>query len=410
MFKEITMFEFDEFAKNHSLKNLYQTSNYAILKTEEGYDYEYLGYFENSKLVVATMILYKHITITSRYAYAPRGFIMNYDDISLLRDFSFKLKKYVNKKKIVFLKIDPLLIMKELDSKTKNIIYQNNSSIIKTFIDLGYKKLKDNLYFESQLPRFEAVINLKDFDFSKISKNTRNKVNNSLKKGLYLIKGTREDIDIIYNFIKHKNNKSKKYYNDVFKSFDNNDLIDVFLVKVDYEAVMNTAKKNYENELTLNAMFNEMLKKRTTTSNYNKKINSDRNLTRYKNQIMEASKKYSDNELEKYIAGAIVIKTQNKVSIYCSGYDKAYKRFNPNYFLYYSIINYYKDSYNYLELNGITGDFSNNNPYYGLNQFKCGFNPRIYEYIGELDLVINEKVYNKLLVTGKLHKEFDLKS
>ena len=61
----------------------------------------------------------------------------------------------------------------------------------------------------------------------------------------------------------------------------------------------------------------------------------------------------------------------------------------------------------YLGLNGLSGDFSKESKYYGLNEFKLGFNPRVFEYLGELDLVINEKAYNKLLATGKLHQMFD---
>ena len=36
-----------------------------------------------------------------------------------------------------------------------------------------------------------------------------------------------------------------------------------------------------------------------------------------------------------------------------------------------------------------------------------GFNPDVYEYIGEFDLVINDKEYNKLLKSGLLAKEFN---
>ena len=48
-----------------------------------------------------------------------------------------------------------------------------------------------------------------------------------------------------------------------------------------------------------------------------------------------------------------------------------------------------------MDLNGITADLSKENHYYGLNRFKMGFNPDVYEYIGEFDLVIDEKQYEK---------------
>ena len=90
-----------------------------------------------------------------------------------------------------------------------------------------------------------------------------------------------------------------------------------------------------------------------------------------------------------------------------SGYDQAFKRFAPNYFLHYSIINYYLNNYDYIDLNGMTGDFTDNNPYNGLNRFKLGFNPKVYEFIGEFDLIIDELLYKTLLKSGFLAKEFN---
>ena len=82
-------------------------------------------------------------------------------------------------------------------------------------------------------------------------------------------------------------------------------------------------------------------------------------------------------------------------------------RFSANYFLYYALIKYYQNDYKYMDLNGITADMNKSSKYYGLNRFKLGFNPDVYEYIGEFDLIIDEKEYNKLLNFGLLAKEFN---
>jgi len=121
---------------------------------------------------------------------------------------------------------------------------------------------------------------------------------------------------------------------------------------------------------------------------------------------MEATK--GINKTDKfYLAGALVIRHNNMATIIMSGYDKNYKRFAPNYFLYYSLIKYYSKDFDYLNLNGVVGDFQNPNPYSGLNRFKLGFNPHIYEFAGEFDLVIEPKSYQTLLKNGILAKEFN---
>ena len=108
-----------------------------------------------------------------------------------------------------------------------------------------------------------------------------------------------------------------------------------------------------------------------------------------------------------YVASALTVKHKNRVNIIISGFDKKYKSWHPNYFLHNEIINYYKNEYKFLDLNGMTGDFSKENPYKGLNDYKFGFHPKVYEFIGEFDLVIYDKIYSNLLKSGKLATIFN---
>ena len=57
--KELTLSEFNTFANNNIIGNFYQSINYAMLKAEEGYEYEYIGLVDNTDIVGAALILYK---------------------------------------------------------------------------------------------------------------------------------------------------------------------------------------------------------------------------------------------------------------------------------------------------------------------------------------------------------------
>ena len=122
--------------------------------------------------------------------------------------------------------------------------------------------------------------------------------------------------------------------------------------------------------------------------------------------LMNKIKKYSNNK-EVYIAGAIVIKYKNRANIYISGYDKKYVSYNPNYFLHYMICEQYKYEFDFIDLNGISGDFSIDHPYYGLNKFKMGFNPKLYEFIGEYDLIVNPGSYKSLMNSVKMFNKLN---
>ena len=135
-------------------------------------------------------------------------------------------------------------------------------------------------------------------------------------------------------------------------------------------------------------------------------MNSDKALLSYKNDIAEASK-YLNSEEPLYVAGAMVVKYDNRVSIKICGFDHNLKRYSSNYYLYFAILNYYQNKFSYADLDGITADLSKEGKYYGLNRFKLGFNPDIYEYPGEFDLIINESAYNYLQKFGLLAKELN---
>lgn len=404
--KELTINEFTNYQKSHSLSSYHQTINYGILMAENTHDYDLIGYVDdNNTIYGASLIIIKKIG-KYLYGYAPKGFLIDYSNEYLLKKFTDDIKNYYKRKGLVFIKINPEIAIGEINTKTFQVTYNQNNNITNILINCGYKKLKDNLYFESMLPRFNGFIKTKDFNINNVDKNTKNKIKKAIRKGLVFEKAEKKDLDIFYNFIKHKKEKSINEYKDFYTVFEKDNAVDLFLVKIDYNRFLINSQQAYEEELVKNNYYNELLIKSNNPKLINKKMNSDKTLLSYKNDILEATKGLQEN-INHYIAGALVVKHNNKASIVMSGYDQAFKRFAPNYFLHYSIINYYLNNYDYIDLNGMTGDFTDNNPYNGLNRFKLGFNPKVYEFIGEFDLIIDELLYKTLLKSGFLAKEFN---
>lgn len=402
--KELSVAEFENFVNKSPLSNHYQTMNYALLMGENDYDYELIGLVDEYETIhAASLILIKKITKILKYGYAPKGFILDYFDNNLLREFTKCIKEYY-KKKLVFIKINPEIAIAEINPANFEKNYNQNAEIKDYLINLGYVKLKDNLYFESMVPRFNAILNLKNYELNKIDKTTRNKIKRAESKGLEIEIGKQKDLDILYNFVKNKRNKDSFYYKDYYNIFSKTNSIDLFLVSLNPNKYLVNSKDNYEKELEKNTKYNDEIITNKSEKKLNIKMNSDKKLLAYKNDIMQAS---SMDKEKIYIAGALVIKHKNRINIIISGYDPKYKRFNPNYYLHHKIFEYYKENYTHADLNGITGDFTKNNPYKGLNEFKLGFKPKIYEFLGEYDLMIKPSTYTSLLKSGKLAKIFN---
>ena len=405
--RELTIEEFTQFQQRHELSNYYQTINYAMIKAENEFEYDMIGLINDyNEVVAAALILFKKIGNKWVYGYSPRGFLIDYKNEELVKLFTSYLRNYYSKKNVVFIKINPNIIIGKVNTEDEfKINYNENKNILNTLEMAGIKKLKNNMYFEAQLPRFNGILDLRTFITHNLEKNTKNKIKKGIRKGLTFEKCTKDKISEFYNIMKSKKNRNEFYYQDFYTVFEKNDNVDLFLVSIDYNSFLQNSQYVYNEELERNTRLNEKLTTINSEKLINNKMNSDKILLSYKNDIMEASKGISDNK-HIYIAGAMVIKHNDTANILFSGYDTAYKRFAPNYFLHYNLIKYYQPTHDYLDLNGLVGDFKNENPYTGLNRFKLGFKPNVYEYIGEFDLVIDPKTYNMLLSNGTLSKEF----
>lgn len=405
--RELTIDEFNAFVRNSPLGTHYQTFNYALLMGENGYEYELVGMFnEYNQLKAASLILFKNLKMRYKYGYAPKGFILDYFNQEIVSEFATLLKSYYKKKKVVFIKVNPEIAISEIDKESGLKTYNWNYNILEIMEKAGFKKLKDNLYFESILPRFSAVVSLKNYSMNSVSKNTRNKIRRAHHKGLHIELAEKSGIDILQKFIKNKRTINEYYYKDYYNVFKKDDMIDLFLVSIDSEEFLMNSRELYEKELEINNRLVSLLNRENNKRNLNKKMDSDRKILNYKQDVKFATELNTKKD-KVYIAGALVIKYQNRIQILMSGYDKKYKSFDANYYLHDEILKYYQKNYDYAELNGLTGDFSKENPYLGLNEFKIGFNPRIYEYIGEFDLPLNEKKYLKMRSNGELAKIFN---
>ena len=400
---------FDEFAKNHVLRNFYQTSAYGELMSRNGYTALYIGGFTNSKLVAASLILCKSIGPNIKYGYAPRGFLINYYDTSLLKEFSKKIKDYFFVKGFAFIKINPEITYNivEYDTKTK-IVNTKNKEIIKTLKELGYDKLKDNLYFESMLPKFNPIIYLPKYDLNAIENNISKEIVSYEKKGINLTIVDKNDIDLAYEFIKEKTTNKVKYYSDLYEIFSKNNMIDLLLVKLNYAEYTKFMQKEYNEKLEINEQINmEFNENPNNLELYNKKMESDKIINDISKNITIINNRMKEDTNSEILGSAFVIKYENRINILISGQKNDFNNIDVKTFIFYKIIEKYKkENYLYLDMNGITGDMTDTNPYKDVNDFKLKFNPTTFEYIGEFDLIINKPLHQLLWSTGKIQKEF----
>lgn len=399
---ELSRKQFDDFAVNHIYRSFYQTSQYGTLMSKNGFEPLYLGLEDYEGIKAAALILVNTSMFNLKFGYSPRGFLIDFNDSELVETFTNLLKDFLYKKKLIYLIIDPHITHLTRDKEGKPTDNsQNGVNISESLKRMGYEHRGFNLYFETFKPRWNMVLKTKDSPnvvFNSFEKTTRTKIRNSMRKGVEIYKGTKDDLRIFFKMIEKKHYRKYDYYLDMYDIFGNFDMFDVYFARINTEIFLKNSRLLYDHEVQVNMNLANDLQKVTLNAKQknrllNKKIESDKLLSSYKNDIIYGTGLYRDR---KYIiiASNAVIKYGNEVFFLIDGINYRFKNFNANDLLKWKIIEEYRNKgFEKFHFNGITGDFTKKNKYLGLYEFKKGFNTVVTEYIGEYTLIINKPKY-----------------
>lgn len=407
--KEIKPEVFSEYAKNHILKNFFQTKEYGDLMKHSDFSVMYVGAYHKGLIVGASLILYKSIGPNMKYGYAPRGFLVDFYDEALLKMFTKKIKEYFLMRGFAFIKINPEVTYSvvNFDDKSK-LVNSKSKDLVLRLKELGYDKLRDNLYFESLLPKYTPVINLPNYDFSVLDEKLINNMKDAEISGISMSIGNEEDIEKFYSFVNDKESKTSTYYKFFYKEFKKSDMVDLLMVNLNYETYVKYLQKQYIVEQETNDALNRQFEMTPNDAAlYAKKTRSDDIMNRISADMALANQRMQENNPKEVLGAAFVVKYEGRVTIIISGYNKDFQGIDVKSYIFYKIIEEYKKAgYLYLDLYGITADFTDNNPYKTLNDFKLKFKPTVYEYIGEFDLIVNKPFHQLLWSTNQIQKEF----
>ena len=394
--------QFDKFASTHRYRNYFQTSQYANVMNKFGYHAQFLGIVsDENKLIGASLIIYKEVFMGNKIAYAPHGILYNYEDFDKVKEMTQKLKKVLGKQGFMILRMDPYIPLTIRDYEG-NIMNFNNkgNSIIENLTKSGFSYKGKTLFFETEKPRWEALVLLqRDIReiFAKLDKRTRNKIRKSTNSGVEIVKNEEKDITQLYNFVGKKEKKPLSYYKTLLEKFESN--IEVYYAKINTETFVINSRRNYEKEVEYNETLAEKvqdmsLDPKERNGYLNKKMESDKLITSYKTHLLKATDLLKSNPDGIFVAAALVIKYDNAAYLISEGIDEEYGYLNASYLLKWQLINDYNNQgLKYINLGGIVGEFENPNEYSGLNESKLGFNTTITEYIGEFDIVLNGFAY-----------------
>jgi len=389
----LTELQYKNYSQIHSKRNYKQTVEYANMMTKNGYYKLYLGLIDNeNNVVAATLILEQTIYGKYKFGYAPNGFLIDFDNKTLLKNFTIELKKYLAQLNFVYLRLNPNFAYRIFNKN--NLVLKCYPNILDNMKELGYI----HHGFDNNFNRFNAILHIQnnlDETYNNFNRNIKRKINDGQIMGIEFYKS--DNIDKFYELIAKKTNKNIDYYRDLQKNFNNDNIkFELYFAKINSKTYLDNCSTLLSKEKEKNYKLQEDitdLNIPNTKKLLNSKISSDKMINKYQSKVLEASNIFSKYPDGLIIGGCAIIKNDNTIYFIEEGFDDNLRDVYSLGILKWEIIKkYYKLGYKNFNL-GILPPKNKDNKYYGIYLSKIGFNPRIYEYCGKFDLVINKYLY-----------------
>lgn len=362
----------------------------------------YLGLIDSKKKIQGIcLLLEKTLPLGFSYFYSPRGFILDYSNDEIFEEFTKKVINFIKKKKAIFLKIDPPIIIRSenyLGEEEK--LDNDSSSVIKKLEKLGFKHQGFTKNFETMQPRYTFRIDLTQSEeeiYNHFSKTTKQRIQKAIKLGTKVKIGNTSDIETFYHLMLLTEDRkdfvsySKDYYETLYKLFEKNNMVKLFLGYIEFDEVIS----NLENELN---DVNKKIEEIDPTSSSKNTKNKLRSYQQAKEKFDEEIKKYKSFKKEYgntlTLNAHMIIIYQDKAWVLYAGNHNVLTESYANYRTYYEHIKFAKENgINIYDQFGTIGDLRKENKRLGLHEFKKKFGGNYVEFIGEFDYVTNHIMY-----------------
>ncbi len=402
--EELESNEYEEYISKNKYTTFYQKEYWGKLKKDGGWNYKLVGMKKNNKIVGATLLLFKNLPLGLKLFYSPRGFLIDYNDEELLKEFVLEIKEYVKKENGFILKIDPYVEYKTRDIDG-NIVEGgvDNSKVVENLKKLGFKHYGFNKDISKELqPRWMYVLDLKgkteDEIFSNFNKHYRKTIRRTEKQGLVVERISKDKLMDYKKIMEHTSSRRDfidrpySYYENMYDKIGENLIINVCYL--DTNLGINKFKDEIKKIEGYQDIKDYHLK---DIEDYKKKI-----------ELYESyQKKYGDKIP---LAGTMsIVCGKEYLNLFGGAYEE-FMHYDAQYLIKWhtmkEALNLGCEIYNFY---GISGNFEKeNNDMYGVYEFKRGFGGRVVELIGEFDLIISKPkycLYNFMFKTYKIVKK-----
>ncbi len=412
MLQEVSFEEFQKFAEKEPLYTFHQTKEWAELKEKNGWSHVFLLYTKGKKKAGALLLL-KPLLLGKKMCYSPRGFLLDYEDRDLVKDFTDALKTYLKKKGAIFVKIDPPLLLNERDKE--GALIENgidHHDVVTDLKSLGYIHYGFQKDIEKELqPRWVFVLPLKDKSEEELYAHFDSRTKRSLKKcekeGLVVEEMQEDEISLFKAIMEHTSSRRGfldrplSYYQNL-KAILKEHCI-VLLCYLDCKKARQSLKEQKEEQ----EKKREACDKQKESKKYEKTCQEIEERLSGITAKMEALSSLEKEKGSKILLGGSMFLQYGRETTYLFGGSfQEFMQYPSQYLIQWeSIQRALKKGCTLYNFYGIDGNFDTKGKMHGIYEFKRGFDGEVREYIGEFDLPISKGFYRLYKIAFSCYKK-----
>lgn len=422
IFKEVNASFVDQFNQSVEKGHILQTSYWAKLKKE--WQPVFLAGFDKNDILVltATLHLRKLPYVGIKMGYIPRGFVCDFENKELLKEFTDYLKEYAKKNKIGFITIDPDIHLREneelipkaqeIKDYLKGLGYKNSDS-------KNFEGIQPSFVFRNHLPTEGDKEEIKQEVFKSFSRKTRYNIKVAEERGLTVEVYDKENIndEVLSRFHEIMVTTGKRDNFIVRQKDYFANMIDylyphcrLYMVKYsfqkDFERLSEKLKQREAERIKVVDKLEIQSTKFVQEDDADKKLRIEKKIEELEKRLadidrqiegfgqkIESVLEFKNQEL--YLSGSVYLYYGNKAWYLYGASENILRDAMPNFAMQWAMI---EDSIDLgksiYDFRGVSGDLNPDNPLYGLYKFKKGFNGDFVEFVGSFDLVNSTFCYN----------------
>lgn len=411
-FVELEKQEFIEYSQSHPQGLFFQSPYWIEIKEQNGWQGKIVGIKKDGKIIAATILLIKKVIGNIRFAYAPRGFLLDYSDFPLLEVFTNEIKSYLKSLGVAFLKINPYVDYQLRDVNGETIENTKNDALMEKLKSLGYIHYGFYVDMDEKKdlePRWISVLDIKGKTIDELFKNFRSGtkwgINNSKKNFITMVEANEDNLFEFKNLMEHTSerrgfvDRPLSYYTEMFKILKRENAVKVLFAEINFKELLEFTKARYEK----NAKRLEVIKDNPKKQKEFNEISSEQKSLEPRLETLH--KNIEEFGEKKIIAGGWYMLYGREIVYLFGASYKPFMRYNSQYLLQYEMLKFaINEGYDKFNFYGIDGNFNENSVNYGLFDFKRGFNADVHELIGEFDLIVNKSLYKQYNLLFKGYK------